>query len=58
MCAKSVSEGRQVYEVPTDVQALLDFKQKLLAGKPRTNAVSYNYYFWHKIVNTIIVLVT
>ena len=40
MYAKSVSEGRQVFEVPTDVQALSDFKQKLLAGKPRTNAVS------------------
>ena len=33
-------ESRQVYEVPTDVQALSDFKQKLLAGRPRTNAVS------------------
>ena len=33
-------ESRQVYEVPTDIQALSDFKQKLLAEKPRTIAVS------------------
>ena len=38
--ARAELESRQVYEVPTDIQALSDFKQKLLAGKPRTNAVS------------------
>lgn len=38
--ARAELESRQVYEVPTDIQALSDFKQKLLTGKPRTNAVS------------------